>query len=186
MKANLPLRKCTICGKEFYPRHFNSKICSDACRKHTQLECMRVFRENKPHDSNCANCGKKYHKRHKALYCSDQCRKEMSLKKAIEYNNSRKKPVVDLAPEIQFANETKPVVERLNKNKPKAESVLVQNMIELNRNAPVHDRDILKKKNIVSPNLAEMEFTFHDKAMRCTYYFKTEEKYINFLNNNPQ
>jgi hypothetical protein len=77
-------------------------------------------------------------------------------------------------------------IQSLNKKTKGNEKDAALNMLELNRNAPRHDKEIINKKNIVSPKLSDMGYHVHDKKMKITYYFRTEQKYLNHLKNNPQ
>ncbi len=73
----MPIRKCRICGKEFYskPFHINKgwgKYCSIKCRTKSQFNGKWV---------ECENCGKKVYRtprdyrksRNKRFFCSKKC-----------------------------------------------------------------------------------------------------------------
>ncbi|MFV0591636.1 MAG: hypothetical protein ACK5M7_09645 [Draconibacterium sp.] len=43
------------------------------------------------------------------------------------------------------------------------------------------DRAKLKKSGADSPDISEMEYRHYDAQRKITYYFKSKEKYLNFL-----
>lgn len=161
---------CPICSNEFESVK-GFKFCSKECSLEQKRLNSKNFREKKRMlravkqkpvvFANCRICGNEFEKKHKTLFCSDECRLELKRKKAVKH---RSKPVK--APE--------PV--KLNRRNPKQEKEAVENMLELNRNAPKHDRE--KLKHVKSPDIRKMQFRYVDKRMRCTYYFFSEEKYL--------
>ena len=67
-----------------------------------------------------------------------------------------------------------------------SESIPVAEMHLLNTNAPRHDREVIEKKGIESPDLSQMKYKVYDPKLRITRYFPTKERYEKFLNKQTQ
>jgi len=126
--------------------------------------------------AHCLQCGSEF-KKTTALndFCSLKCKRARA--------NQLRSPKVRVQ-KVKPIKQVKPQKTVLNQRNPKNESVAIAAMIELNRNAPVNDREVIQKKNIVSPDLSKIEFKIYDKQFRIMRYFTTEEKYRNYLKNN--
>lgn len=176
--------KCIQCGTEFTSTGRGVKLlCSDECRRMRKNLKRATFGFNpnqitKTPQYCCAWCNTNFESQRKVKYCSDNCRNEFKRKHQAEYNAAHKKP-----PKVKLLKKLKKVVpQKLNKRNPKAEKDAALNMLELNRNAPKHDGEIIKAKQIASPDLSKMEFRIYDKRLKQTFFFRTEERYLNYLN----
>ena len=73
------IKKCAICGEEFYPVHKNQLLCrSKACR----AEWKKLQKRSQHESVKCAICGKVFvqsHRNHKT--CSPECRHEYDKQK---------------------------------------------------------------------------------------------------------
>lgn len=187
---------CALCNNEFEARN-GSKYCSATCKrtaKNQQAKEHRdVVRVNRPADIikpakqltlTCTVCGSTFTSSRKQACCSEECRKMVRSRNSREYNRKRALLSNKLPPKPHKIKQPKPEKIVLNRRNPKAEKDAVYAMLELNRNAPKHDREAIEKKNIVSPDLASIEFRHYDKRLRITRFFNTKEKYLNYLKNN--
>ena len=147
------------------------------------MEAKRSNRKNVPTTAICLQCGIKFQK---ATALNDLCSAKCKRAHANQLRDVKPKIGRPVKIKTEKPVKEKPIVQSLNKHQKKNEKDAALNMLELNRNAPAHDREVLKKKKIVSPDLKDMKFHHHDKRMKITYYFITEEKYNNYLINNPQ
>lgn len=190
--APLVKTTCKVCGSEF-TGNIGSRYCSPECKKQGKLITTRKHRDiereqrlatpKQPVKCTCAQCGQEFESSRKKRYCSRECQLEVKRIKAEVYNRTKAKlrppkPLKIKAP--------KPIPEPAPQRKPKrnqkAEREAALNMLELNRNAPAHDGEIIKAKNIVSPDLSKMEYRIYDPKMKQTFFFRTEAKYLNYLN----
>jgi len=170
---------CHICGTPFTANK-GSKYCSDACRQEAKNKQARQLRSAIPAEirlkplvkKTCRHCGIEIMAGSKVKYCSDACRLEV---KRIGSRKLRQKAKAKTEPAIHYTR-------KLNKRKPKAEKDLAYAMLELNRAAPKNDREIIDLKNIESPDLSKIEFKAYDKRLRITRFFRSEDRYNEFLN----
>lgn len=204
IKANTSA-KCSQCGNEFTKTSPLNELCSYRCKRDRRNELrgpyvsIKAMKEKPKLTTTCIVCGNDFTKEDGKKICSSECRIQSSKNYRKNYYDRSKasKPVKVTAVKPVKVKAVKPikvksikpakekpipqVIQSLNKRQKTNEKDAALNMLELNRNAPLHDREVIKKKNIVSPDLSEMEYTIHDKRMRCTYYFRTKEKYNNYL-----
>lgn len=202
--------KCLQCGKEFTKKTALNELCSYRCKRDRRNELrgpyisVKAMKEKLQPITTCLVCGKEFESDFGKKMCSSECRIQAGKNYRKQYYTRLKasKPVKVKTEKPLKIKAEKSVKERtlrtlktlkkvkpamkvekavLNERRTKSEAVLIENMIELNRNAPVHDREIIQKKKIVSPKLSEMGYKIHDKRLKITYYFKTKEKYLNYL-----
>lgn len=183
---------CKVCGKEF-TGNIGSRYCSPKCKKQGKLDTTRKHREldrerrvlapKQPVKCICVQCGQEFESSRKKKYCSHECNLEVKRLKGQEYNRTKAKLRPPKPVSIKVLKPLpEPQPQRKTKRKLKSEREAVLNMIELNRNAPAHDGEIIKAKKIESPDLSKMEYRFYDKRMKQTFFFRNEEKYLNYLN----
>lgn len=169
---------CQLCGKEFQQRK-GTKYCND-CRPAAKAIKMKELRsevgyqprKKEPVIATCAQCGHQFQKNRGQKFCSDACR-------TISKNASREK--YKLNHPAKPKNDQQPLFRPLRKRDRKAEKELLDILPTLNANAPKHDREVLTRKSIESPDHNQMPFIYTDKKLRITYYFSTEEKYNKHL-----
>lgn len=61
---------CKYCGKKI---PYNKKFCDNSC-------CAKFYNENRKKEQVCVNCGKKFYRKRKQIYCSVKCSSEFLLK----------------------------------------------------------------------------------------------------------
>lgn len=185
---------CQICGNSFIARN-GSLYCSTECKREAKNQKAisrralikdKVITENrKPVVCTCALCQKQFESPRRVKYCSAECRREVKITLQRKYYKATAAKTTASAYKPRkkaIKNPDQPPVHRqLNKRAPKSERDAALNMLELNRNAPAHDREQIEAREIVSPDLSQMEYRFYDPKLRITRFFKTEEKYLNYL-----
>ena len=186
---------CLQCGTEFISTGRGIELlCSDECRRQRKTLMRAKYgykEEEKKPGFTCACCHQEFENIRKVKYCSAACRAEIHRQKAAaRYQAKPQKQVKEKAEKTSLSKlmpervavEDRSASKGKAKRNPKLEREAALNMIELNRNAPLHDRDIIREKQIVSPDLSTMPFRIYDKRLKQTFFFRTEEKYLNYLN----
>lgn len=57
LEANIPKRKCAVCGKEYWPTHSQQKFCSDECQKvnHNKVSLEFYHKKKEKEKQKCKN-----------------------------------------------------------------------------------------------------------------------------------
>ena len=108
-------------------------------------------------------------------FCTSECANKYHAAKRKEARHAR-----------GLVSKRGPYRKSSTKDRKRVENVPVDEMLILNKNPAKSDKDKLKRKNISSPDHAQMPFKVHDPKLRITRYFKTKDKYDNFLNKNHE
>ena len=86
------IKQCKWCGKEFEPRHYSTKYCSDKCRKDFYRKYYRErYKHKNPKLVTCLICGKSFWRRGKqnSKYCSPECASEAHRNLARDYSKRK-------------------------------------------------------------------------------------------------
>lgn len=167
--------QCRVCNTGFTAVK-GSKYCSDTCRqeaKNSQARAIRAVNTTEKQEHiktiTCRFCSKVFEGKARLKYCSDECRAEVK-----KISNTAHRPP-------KYKNKSTHSAKPINKKNPKAEKDAVYAMLELNRNAPKHDREVITERKIESPDLSAMKFRVPDPKLRIIRFFETEEKYNQYL-----
>lgn len=172
MTGLIEKKACVVCGKMFVPHHPTIKFCSHKCREVSHTYEYRFTRKNKKQIKKaaviapraCTVCGEMFTPKTSRLrICSDECRRVSNL-------ISNKKQRLKQCRQKTSTNDRRGV-----------ETVPVDQMFELNRNAPKHDREKLDRAAIQSPDLSAAQFRYYDPRLKITRFFDTRERYERFL-----
>ncbi|WP_372772163.1 HNH endonuclease signature motif containing protein [Mangrovibacterium sp.] len=156
--------RCSKCGKQIKISDRTRRLCDD-CRIQRSITYTKT----------CAECGTQFQTtRKRTVTCSEACTKKRSYHKTYESFKRQKQK-----------QKQKPV-KTSSGDRRGVETVPVDQMFELNRNAPKHDREIIERKGIESPDLSQMEYKVYDPALRITRYFRSKERYEKFLKTKKQ
>ena len=77
--------KCEYCGKEFEPRSWNQKYCSEECQQANNNLLMQVWEAKAvPKEKTCSHCGGKFTGKPSQKYCSRSCKEKAHQKREQE------------------------------------------------------------------------------------------------------
>lgn len=155
---------CPICHAPFQAHRSNHKYCSLLCRNRAPIPCRQ--KEVTIKRKNCVICETRFIPEHPSeKYCSEKCRKEANLRFNAAYRE--KKRVAQL--------------KRSSTNDRRKETVNPDEMPILNKVTNRNDKDKLRKAKVASPDHTQMPFKHYDKKMKCMRFFRSQDKYNNFL-----
>ena len=153
--------RCSKCGKQIKISDRTRHLCDDCRVPH-----------NITYTKTCAECGAQFQTtRKRTVTCSEACTKKRGYHKTYESFKRRKQ-------------KQKPV-KTSSGDRRGVETVPVDQMFELNRNAPKHDREIIERKGIESPDVSKM-LKYYDEKLRITRFFPTQERYDRFIRTQKQ
>ena len=164
---------CSKCGEQFETTDKTRRLC-DYCS--TNVKARRTY------TTICSECGVSFTTTEsRKVTCSDECsrlRKNKQFRSYYKQNPERYKS----------ASKRQTYAKRKTSSGDKrgVENVPVEKMFELNRNAPKHDREIIQRKGIKSPDVSKMEYKVYDPKLRKTTYFRSKERYEEFLQQQDQ
>ncbi|WP_299576610.1 hypothetical protein [uncultured Sunxiuqinia sp.] len=162
-----PLNKvCPVCKTEFQAKRIDTVYCSTKCRNRAPIPSRQDPGPVPP--KSCAICQTDFTPNHSSeKYCSQECRREASRRANAVYQEKLKTRSGS--------------IRRSSTNDRRKETVNAEDMPVLNRVNNRNDRDKLRRAKVKSPDHTKMPFKHYDEKLRIMRYFRTEEKYHNFL-----
>lgn len=90
------IKTCALCNElfEVNGNGYNSrKYCNDICASAAQAEQMRNWTKPVSNVATCKHCDKEFPKRHRARYCSPECRKQAESNRTLARYHAHHVPI---------------------------------------------------------------------------------------------